>query len=344
MRARVGIGVIGLGQLGRFHAETLACRVPAAELIGVVDTDVATAKAVGLDLDVQWSTDYDLLLSDPAVRGIVIATPTSLHPEMTSQAARAGKHVFSEKPLSLDIASGVDAVKAAKANAVNLQVGFHRHFEPDWQEAWQRMQADELGEVYFFRSSHRDPVPPPDTSYVASMGNLLVEMLIHDVDCARWMVGEINEVAAIGASVVSPMFEAADDVDHAVIGLKFASGAIGVIDGSRAAGYGHECSTEIVGSKATVRIGDGRQGKVEWLTPGQSARKQILDYKVRHGVGFMREFEDFALSIADERPPKVTGEDAVAAFIVAQAADVARRERRSIMVDAAKSLREAMAA
>jgi myo-inositol 2-dehydrogenase/D-chiro-inositol 1-dehydrogenase len=314
------------------------------DLIRVVDAQEETAKAVGADLDVEWATDYEQLLGDPAIRGVVIATPTSLHAEMISQAARAGKHVFTEKPLSLDVASGVAAVATAKANEVNLQVGFHRHFEPDWEEAWRRIQAGELGEIYFWRSAHRDPIAPTDTSYVATMGNLIVEMLIHDVDCARWMVGEIVEVAAIGASVVSPIFEDAGDVDHAVIALRFASGAIGVIDGSRASGYGHECSTEILGSKATVRMGDGRQGTLEWLTPGASTHKQIVDYRVRSGIAYSRELEDFASCIAEERPPRVTGEDAIAAFIVAQAADDARRERRTISVNALDSLRQAMAA
>jgi predicted dehydrogenase len=344
MRARVGIGVIGLGHLGRFHAEILAGRVPTAELAGVVDVAEETAKAVGETLDVGWSTDFDLLLDDPAVRGVVIATPPSLHPQMISQAAQAGKHILCEKPISLDVTSGAAAIAAAQAGGVNLQVGFHRRFEPDWQEVVERMRAGDLGDVYLWRSSHRDPVAPTDTSYVDSMGTLLEEMMIHDIDCALWMVGEISEVTAVGASVVSPIFEEAGDLDHVIIGLRFQSGALGLVDGSRAAGYGHECFTEVLGSKATARLGDGRQDKLEWLTPGRSTRKQIVDYRIRHLVAYTREHEDFVSSIVDERPPTVTGEDALAAFIIGQTAVTAYRERRSIVVDALKTLREATTA
>src|SRR5437763_1723937 len=140
-RRRVGLGVAGLGRIGLMHAENLAGPVPSAELRHVVDADEQRARTTGERLGVEWSTSFDDLLADRDVGGVVVATPTPLHVGMVERAAAAGKHVFCEKPISLDLASTRAAIEAAHAAGVALQIGFHRRFDPDWTAAAARIEA-----------------------------------------------------------------------------------------------------------------------------------------------------------------------------------------------------------
>jgi inositol 2-dehydrogenase len=328
-RRRLRLGLVGLGRIGLLHADNLAGRVPSVDLVRVVDADETLARATGERLGVAWSTGYDDLLHDPDVDGVVIATPTSLHVDMVERAAAAGKHVFCEKPISLDLDSTVAAIDAARAAGIMLQVGLHRRFDPDWAAAAARIEAGELGQVYFFHTRLRDKQPPP-MQYIGDSGGFFVDVTIHDLDTARWLVGEIEEVTAFGAALSDPGFAAVGDVDNAVVVLRFASGALGVIDESRVAGYGYECSTEVVGSRATVRIGDHRRVHNVWLTPGSAAVDWVDDFTERYPHAYVLELESFAAAIRDGEPPAVTGEDGLAAFVLAQACERSYREQRTV--------------
>jgi myo-inositol 2-dehydrogenase/D-chiro-inositol 1-dehydrogenase len=326
---RVRLGLAGLGRIGRMHADNLAGRVRSAELVRVVEADEALARTTGERLGVEWSTAYDDLLGDRDVEGVVVATPTPLHVEMVEQAAAAGKHVFCEKPISLDLPGTEAAIDAARRAGIALQVGFHRRFDPDWTAAAARIEGGELGDVYLFRTTLRDQRPPP-MAYIRDSGGFFVDVTIHDLDTARWLVGEIEEVAAFGAALSDPGFAELDDVDNAVVALRFASGALGVIDETRVAGYGYECSTEVVGSRATVRIGHHRRVNNVWLTPGSAAVDWVGDFTERYPHAYALELEGFAAAIRAGHPPAVTGEDGLAAFVLAQACDRSFRERRTV--------------
>jgi inositol 2-dehydrogenase len=325
----VRVGVVGLGRMGRFHAENLAGRVPAAELVRVVDEVEDTARAEGDKLGVAWSSSFKDLLDDPDVEAVVIATPTPLHAEMIQQAAQSGKHIFCEKPVSFDLHPTVQAIETARSEGVKLQMGFHRRFDPDWMAAVDRIKKGELGDVYLFRTSLRD-MRPPSIDYIRTSGGFFVDVTIHDFDTARWMVGEINEVTSFGAAIDEPAIAGIGDIDTAVICLRFASNALGVIDNSRAAGYGYECSTEVMGSKATARIGHHRRAHVQWLTPGQAAEDWVKDFTERYPDAYRLELEDFVVGIREDRPVAVTGEDALAAFVLCQAADESFRTGRTV--------------
>jgi inositol 2-dehydrogenase len=329
MRRRVRLGLVGLGRMGRFHAENLAGRAPSVELVRVVDAVEAVARDTGERLGVDWSTSYDALLSDPMIEGVVIVTPTGLHSAMIEQAAAAGKHIFSEKPISLELEPTVRALAAARSAGIKLQVGFHRRFDPDWVAATERIQRGELGDVYLFRTSLRD-MRPPAIEYIRSSGGFFVDVTIHDLDTARWMIGEIDEVTAFGAALSDPAFAEANDIDNAVVTLRFAAGALGVIDNSRVAGYGYECSTEVMGSEATVRVEHHRRAHVEWLAHGAATVDYVADFTERYPLAYVLELEDFAQAIRDDRAVGVTGEDALAAFVLAQACDRSLRERRTV--------------
>jgi inositol 2-dehydrogenase len=328
---RARLGLAGLGRIGLLHATNLTGRVNAAEVVRVVDVDEPLARVVGERLDVEWGTSYDDLVSDPDVDGVVIATPTPLHVEMIERAAAAAKHVFCEKPISLDLASTLAAVDAARDGGIALQVGLHRRFDPDWAAAAERIRAGELGDIYLFRTTLRDKQPPP-LDYIRGSGGFFVDVTIHDLDTARWLVGEIEEVTAFGAALSDQKFVEVDDVDNAIVALRFVGGALGVIDESRVAGYGYECSTEVVGSRATVRIGDHRRTHDVWLTPGSAEVDWVDDFTERFPDAYALELESFATAILEGRPPAVTGEDALAAFVLAQACERSFREGRTIQL------------
>ena len=330
MRRPVRLGLVGVGRMGRLHAENLV-RSPAVELVRIVDIVEETAQAAGDELGLEWSTRYDDVLRDSEIEGVVVVTPTALHTEMVQQASAAGKHVFCEKPLAFDLERTVQAIEAAAAAGVKLQVGFQRRFDPSWAAAARQIHDGELGDVYLFRSSLRDK-RGPSMDYIAGSGGLFADMTVHDLDTARWMIGEIDEVTAVGAALSDPGYAELGDIDQSVVTLRFANGALGVIDNSRSAGYGYECSAEVVGSKATVRIDRHRRVYNEWLTPGRGSVDRMDDFRELFPEAYLLELEDFAAAIRDDLPASVTGEDGLAAFVLAQACDRSRREGRTIRV------------
>ena len=327
---RVGIGLAGTGRMGRVHLNNLATRCAVAELACVYDADGDRAAATAAEFDVPVAKTFaDLVERSEAV---AIATPTGSHAELTVTAAQAGRPVFCEKPLSLDRATTVATIEAVEAAGVPLQVGFHRRFDPDWAAVAARIAAGELGEITFFRTSLRD-MTPPDPNFLSGSGGFFVDVTVHDLDVARWLVGEvaggITEVTAQGAAS-DPAFAALGDIDTAVCVLRFANGALGVIDNSRSARYGYECSTEVVGSLATVRVEAPRP--VEWRTPGQAAFPLARDFEERYPAAYTAELDAFARCVRDGTPPRVTGRDALAAFDLAVAATESWRSGTTVTV------------
>lgn len=318
MARRLRVGLAGLGRMGRIHAANLAWRCPSAALVAVTDADPAVAAAVAAELGVPVADSYDQLLSD--VDAVAVATPTATHAELVVRAATAGRAIFCEKPLSLNRQATLDAIGVVRMVGVPFQVGFHRRFDPDWAAATQRIHAGELGEVFLFRTSLRD-MRSPKPEYLAGSGGFFVDVTIHDLDCARWMVGEIVEVAAHGAALSDPGFAELGDIDTAVVTLRFAGGGLGVIDNLRSAGYGYECSTEVVGSAATVRIDNPHRQHYRWLSPGQSSYGLVRDFQERYPWAYAAELEAFARAVLDGVPPAVGARDALAAYDLARAAE-----------------------
>jgi myo-inositol 2-dehydrogenase/D-chiro-inositol 1-dehydrogenase len=289
------------------------------------------AEAAGGELDVPWTTDIDEILGDPAVDAVAVATPTATHADLVVRAARAGKHVFCEKPIALDRAATVRAVEEVAATGVRFQIGFHRRYDPDWVAATRRIHAGEMGEPYLFRTSLRDMKPPP-VEFLAGSGGFFVDMTIHDLDTARWMVGEVVEVAAYGTAIADAAIGEIGDLDTALVVLRFESGALGVIDNSRAAGYGYECSTEVMGRSATVRIDRPQHRHYQWLTPDGATYGINRDFEERYPLAYAEEMEAFARCVRDGVAPAVTGLDALAAFDLATAADLSWRTGRPVPV------------
>jgi predicted dehydrogenase len=323
---RVAVGLAGLGRMGRLHAANLASRCAAARLACVYDADAGTAATVAAALDVPWTESYDELLA--ACEAVAVATPTASHAELTTRAADAGRHVLCEKPVSLDRDATVAVIEAAERAGIVFQVGFHRRFDPDWVAVAERIGAGELGEVTLFRTSLRD-MTPPDPAFLTSSGGFFADVTVHDLDVARWLVGEVVEVTAHGAAA-DPAFAALGDIDTAVVTLRFANGALGMIDNSRSARYGYECSTEVMGTLATARV-DAPHGH-EWRTPGRAAYALPRDFAERYPQAYAAEFDAFARAVREGTPPRVTGRDALAASDLAAACDESWRSGRTVTI------------
>jgi predicted dehydrogenase len=334
--ARVDVGLAGLGRIGRMHAANLAVRCGVARLSCVFDADPVVAEKVAGELDVPWTASFDELLG--TCDAVAIATSTGSHAELTVAAAEAGKPVFCEKPISLDRATSVATVEAVERAGVPFQVGFHRRFDPDWVAVTERIRAGELGEVTYFRTSLRD-MTPPNPAFLTGSGGFFVDVTVHDLDVARWMVGEVVEVTAHGAAA-DPAFAELGDIDTAVVVLRFTNGALGVIDNSRSARYGYECSTEVVGTKATARVDLPSLRGYEWRTPGLASRGLPRDFEERYPLAYPAELDAFARCVLDGTEPRSTGRDALAAFDLATAADESWRSGRTVAVTPATERRQ----
>jgi len=305
-----GVAVAGLGAIGLLHARHLARQLCGARLACVVDQDRALAEAIGSELGSPFSAFFETALEDARVTAVVIATPSPLHAEMVGQAVRAGKHVFCEKPLSLDVASGERAAALADAAGVILQVGFQRRFDADFVEARRLIGADELGAVLLLRISHRNRIPPHDGPLERRFGSPFVDMTIHDFDTALWLAGPVAEVSAFASA------------DSTLAVVRFESGALGVIDNTRRAGYGFECAAELVGSRLTLRIGDGaRASRVERLTAAGALTRLAADYIERHRAAYLEELRHFVACVHSGTAPAVGGAEANAALALALTAE-----------------------
>jgi predicted dehydrogenase len=309
--------VVGLGRIGLLHAANLAGRVPGASLVGVVDALEPVARAVGERHGVRWSTSLDELVLD--ADGVVIAAPTSFHAELVERAAAAGRYVFCEKPLGFGLEDAERAVAAARAAGVELQVGFQRRFDAGWLSLRDALEAGDLGELALLRASHRNPAEPR-----AELGDLFVDVAVHDLDAARWLGGEVAELYA------------QERPGAATIALCFESGALGSIDVSRRAGYGFECSGELVGSRGTARADYGRE--IELLRDGVARSPLPADHAERHAAAYVAELEQFAAIVLGAAPAGAGGEDAVAALRLALLA------RRSVATGAPAKAAGAVAA
>ena len=303
------MAVAGLGAIGRLHAANVA-HASGARLVLVVDEDASLAGAAAAELGVAWSASYENALDDAAVDAVVIATPTPLHARMVEEAAAAGKHAFCEKPLSLEVESGRTATAAAEDAGIALQVGFQRRFDPDFQAARAQIEAGDLGELQLLRIAHRNRVPPHRGELAARLGSAFVDMTIHDFDTARWLAGEIVDVSAFTSARTN------------VVVARFASGALGVIDNTRAAAYGFDCAVELMGTRSTLRIGWGTStAGVEHLTKQGRIARLPADHLERHGAAYAEELRHFVACVGSGTRPAVGGADSVAALELSLAAE-----------------------
>jgi len=331
---KLGVGVLGVGRMGRRHAENLRSLVPEAKLVAVADVDLEAARRLADDLEIEHYYDgIQPLVERKDVHAVVIASPSKFHLTAVQVAAAAGKHIFCEKPLALTI-DRVDAAIAAAARAkILLQVGFMRRYDPAYREAHKKIEAGEIGTPIIFRSIGRDREPPPLSFYQSGSGTLFLDSSIHEFDLARWLMrDEVAEVHAFGGTLACPELVQFGELDAGVVNLRFSRGAIGNVESFRQSRYGYDIYTEVVGSKATVRVGYLRQTALTVLGREGVGHDVVDHFLVRFADAYLNELRDFVQSVQRASPPRVTGEDARRALAVALAADRSCRHSRTVRV------------
>jgi predicted dehydrogenase len=326
MRARARIAVAGVGRMGLVHARNVREHIGAAELVLVIDSDAQRARRAGQLLEVPHASEFEASIKAPDVDAVVLATPTAAHVGMIEAAARCGKHVLVEKPISFDPDSTARAIAAAHRCGIRLQVGFHRRFDPDWRHVRQRIASGALGALRLLRVAHRNRAPAASIAPKA-LGDPLIDMAIHDFDTALWIGGPIAEVTTVcsrpaGADTMAP--------DASLVTtIRFRDGALGIIDNTRAAAYGFECSAEILGVDGAVRVGiHQRPFDVEWLSDGRSLGELAREHDLRHRTAYRAELEHFVRVVLGDTEPEPTGTDGLAAFLVTEAARASLLEGR----------------
>jgi predicted dehydrogenase len=321
---KLGIGVLGVGEMGKQHATNLRHLVPHAQLVAIADVDGARAGKVAEELEIEHSyPSLDAMLENKDIQAVLIATPDNFHAAAVEAAARAGKDILCEKPLGVSIESAQNALKAVAKAGVRLQVGFMRHYDPAHVAASKRIEAGEIGEPVIFKSIGRDKDMPPLRAYQARInGMLFYTNTIHDFDAARWLThDEVAEVHAYGTVAIRPEIAEFGDVVASTVNLRFGRGAIGNIESYAQSLYGYDVRTEIVGSKGSILIGGLRQNSATFLKPGYGSYELQDHFLTRFREAYLAEVIDFVDTILSDRMPLVTGEDGLRAVEIAVAAE-----------------------
>ena len=322
----IGMGVIGVGRIGRMHAGLLAREVPGASLVAVHDANREAAEAVGVR-----TCELDELLADRGVDAVAICSSTETHADLIVAAAQAGKAIFCEKPISLDLAEVDRALAAVDAAGVPFQIGFNRRFDPAHQAVHEAVMRGDIGEPQLVRISSRDPEPPP-LDYVRGSGGIFLDMTIHDFDMARYVTGsEVVEVFARGAVRVDPAFAEAGDVDTAVVTLVHSSGCLTAIDNSRQAVYGYDQRVEVFGSRG-MASSENPLAHTTVVRTANGTSMAALPYFLleRYIPSYLREWAAFVGAVRSGTPPPVSGPDARAPLVIGLAAWQSLTEGRPV--------------
>ncbi len=332
MTAKLKFGILGAGRIGCVHADTLAFRVPEAEIAAVADIHREAAQALADRCGIgRVSASTTEIFADPGIDAVLICTSTDTHAELIAQAARAGKHIFCEKPVALSLKKIDASLEAVKHAGVQLQVGFNRRFDSNFVRVRQAVAGGEIGNPYLIHIVSRDPAPPP-ISYLGPSGGLFLDMMIHDFDMARFLLGdEVEEVYAAGGVLVDPAIGEAGDLDTAVVTLHFSSGAIGTIDNSRKATFGYDQRVEILGSKGKIASENRYPNQV--VVSGEKSVYTDLPlnfFMQRYIEAFAAELQAFVEAIREGKPVPVTGEDSRISAVMALAAGKSFREHRPV--------------
>jgi len=331
----IKIGLIGVGRMGKVFAHTLAFNVPEADLVAVADADPAAAQEAAARYNVpSWYADYQQLLERKDVVAVVIATPTHTHVTVAEAAAAAGKQIFCEKPLALDLAGNDRVIYAAQAAGVRLQVGLNRHFDPAYVAAKRMIEDGKIGTPVMIKLVGRDPRRTGlEFARRANSGGMILDMGIHDFDTARWLMGsEVERVSSEGGCLVYPELQEVGDIDNAVINLRFANGAIGNVDLSRNSVYGHDVRSEVLGSQGGLIIGKDRYTDVLVMLENNVSHDTVPYFMERFATAYAEEIRGFITCIVEDRAPLVTGADARAAFKIGLAATRSLDEARTVFV------------
>lgn len=316
MNATITVCLIGAGRAGRVHAQSLTHHVPDGKLTAVVDADAQALDAFAADFPVEERhPSLEAALDRASFDAVVITTPTFAHKELAVAAAEAGKHVFLEKPMALDLQECDEIIDAVEKNGVLLQLGFMRRFDPDFQAAASRIEAGEIGRPMMVKSlTHGPGLPPPWARRIETSNGNLAEVNSHDWDCTRWLMGSNPERVYVEVANFKGEARGVKDeefYDNALVNIRFESGGLGSISGICPCDYGYDARVEIVGEEGIMQIGELQgQAVVVGVNRDEGLRTPIYrTWPERFAWAYIREMEHFVDCIQNDRQPAVSGED-----------------------------------
>ena len=327
----VRLAVLGAGRIGKIHGRNAALH-PQARLISVSDPHGPSAEALAAETGARVSTIDEAIAADD-VDAVLICTPTNTHADLIERAVRAGKAVFCEKPVDLSS----DRIRHCLAEVTKagkpLMIGFNRRFDPNFATLKHRIVEGAIGEVELVTIISRDPAPPP-VSYIEGSGGLFRDMMIHDLDLARFLLAEEPvEVHAVASALVDPAIGKAGDVDTAAVLLKTASGKIAQISNSRRATYGYDQRIEVHGSKGLIRAHNVPKTTVEVATGSGFLADPVQDFFLqRYAEAYRLEMTAFLDAILAGKAPNPSGEDGLKAQILADAATQAAQTGMTVKI------------
>lgn len=324
------VGLLGCGRIGRVHADLLAGSVADLTLAAVFDPMSELAEEVGGRLRVPVAQSAQELVDSADIDAVAVCTSTDTHAELVVAAAKSGKAIFCEKPVSLNLDEVDRALAAVDEAGVLLHVGFNRRFDPGHRAVRDAVAAGEIGDVHLVRISSRDPLPPP-LEYAAVSGGLFLDMTIHDFDMARFVTGsEVEEVYAQGAIRIVPELREFGDIDTAVVQLRHANGCLTLIDNSRQAVYGYDQRVEAFGSAGVARSENpALNNTVVYGADGGRTAGPAHSFVVRYRQSYQDQWSAFAQALRTGGPAGPGG-DARAPLVIAFAALQSHREHRPI--------------
>lgn len=335
MANTVNIGVIGAGRIGKVHTKTLATMVPGVRVTAISDVVPEAAKSLAAEFGVEKaSADHQDIINDKNIDAVVICSSTDTHAAFIEEAANAGKHVFCEKPIALELAKIDAALAAVKKAGVILMVGFNRRFDQGNMRIRDAVVHGMVGTPEMCVISSRDPAPPP-LAYVKVSGGLFLDMMIHDFDLARYLLNdEPVSVYADAGCLVSPEIGKAGDVDTAMVTIRFSKGALCHINNSRRAVYGYDQRAEVFGSKGMMATKNLHEDNtVLALEKGYSEPPIMNFFMSRYIPAYQEEGKCFAECIRDGKTPPSDGYDGRISVLMGYAAMKSVKEKRPVAID-----------
>ena len=329
---KLNVGIIGAGRIGRVHAESLAFRLPESRIIAITDVSRAAAEQVAARCGIpRVAASSAEILADPEIQAVLICSSTDTHAGLITQAARAGKHIFCEKPIAFQLNEIDLALAAVKRAGVKLQIGFNRRFDANFARVRHAIQSGEIGAPSMMHIISRDPGPPP-LDYIKVSGGIFTDMTIHDFDMARFLIGdEVEEIYTAAGVMVDPEIGKLGDLDTALIVLRFRNGVIGTIDNSRRAAYGYDQRVEVLGSKGKIATENCYPNQAMISTEQSVYTDLPLNFFMdRYQASFTSELASFVAAVLEDKETAVTGQDGRVPVLMAIAARKSFDEQRPV--------------
>jgi len=325
----IEVALFGAGRIGAIHAGNIA-RQPGVRLKYVVDVDAAAAAKLAQPHGAQ-TTDAAHVFDDTAVRAVAIGSSTDTHADLIMRAAKAGKAIFCEKPVDLDLQRARTCADAVRAAGVTCLIGFQRRYDPTFASVKARIARGDIGRPEMLIVTSRDPGAPP-VDYIKRSGGIYKDMLIHDFDVFRWiMEDEAATVYATGSCLVDPAIEAAGDVDATAVTIRTRDGRLAQINTIRRAAYGYDQRFEVLGSKGMLQAGNHRPTEaLLWSTDAVAADKPEYFFLERYRAAYAAEMAHFFDVVVGRAAAVTSIDDGVKALALAEAATTSWREKRIV--------------